>query len=119
VLSVEDPVRFAAPGAASVEVVEPRAYLLWHDYRTVFGDRSYRSEPDLPGGAKITVLGPDSAPVALEPETGQTWSGAEGDRKAFSRFQARAPGRYSVAVAGDIPPLVISVSPDTFGRRWR
>lgn len=115
-LSLGEPARFIAPGAGSVEVASPGRYVIWHEYRTTFENRTYRSEPGLPAGASFTVRGPEGPPVAVSAAGRQTWTGGEVERQAVGRFEAPVAGRYTVVLDGAFPAIVIAVTPDFMGR---
>ena len=104
VFSIGQPLRFLAPGAGTLEVPSPGRYVIWHDYRTTFENRTYQAEPALPDGVRFTILGPDGAALLLEPGGSQTWSDAESERRAVGQFRARSAGRHSVVVEGTFRP---------------
>ena len=118
-LSVAEPVRFLAPGAGSIEAGAPGRYVIWHEYRTTFENRVYRSNAGLPAGARFTVRGPDGPPLPVGPATSISWSSGEVERKAVGSFEASAPGRYTIVLDGNFPALVIAVQPDFLGRVFR
>ena len=107
-LSLGEPVRFIAPGAGSVEAVSPGRYVIWHEYRTTFENRTYRSEAGL--------RGPEGPPLPVSPAGRQTWKGGDVERQAVGRFEAPVAGRYSVVLDGPFPAIVIAVTPDFMGR---
>jgi uncharacterized membrane protein len=111
-----DPVRFLAPGAGSVEVTAPGRYVVWHEHRTTFESRDYRSEPGLPAGANFTVRGPEGPPVAMGPAGRQSWKSGGVERQAVGSFEAPVAGRYTVVLDGPFPSIVIAVTPDLMGR---
>src|SRR5574341_2592766 len=112
IFSTGEPARFLAPGRGQLEVPAPARYILWHEHRTVFENRTYQSEPELPGGVRFTILAPDGSAVPLEPAGSQTWSSGDVQRRAVGQFEARVPGRYTIALQGDFARLVIAVAPD-------
>jgi uncharacterized membrane protein len=111
-----DTARFVAPGAGSVEVAAPGRYLVWHEHRTTFENRVYRSEPGLPAGALFTVRGPDGPPLPVGPARSISWSSGETARQAVGSFEAPVAGRYMVVLDGPFPSIVIAVAPDLMGR---
>jgi len=115
-LSLGEPARFIAPGAGSVEVASPGRYVIWHEHRTTFENRTYRSEAGLPAGASFTVRGPEGPPLPVSPAGRQTWKGGDVERQAVGRFQAPVAGRYTVVLDGAFPAIVIAVTPDFMGR---
>jgi uncharacterized membrane protein len=112
VTGLEEPARFLAPGAGSIEVAQPGGYVVWHEHRTVFEGRSYDLPTQLPHGARIEVTGPDGARVELRTSVSSTFKSGNVERAAAAEFEARSPGRYAVAVQGSFAPLVIAVGPD-------
>lgn len=115
-LSLGEAARFVAPGAGSVEVKVPGRYVIWHEHRTTFENRVYRSDPGLPAGARFTVRGPDGPPVPVGSAGSQSWNGGDVERQAVGRFEAPGAGRYTVVLDGPFPPMVIAVTPDFMGR---
>lgn len=115
-LQLGEPVRFLAPGAGSVEVTSPGRYVIWHEYRTTFENRVYRSAAGLPAGARFTVRGPDGPPLPVGPATSMSWSSGDVARQAVGSFEAPIAGRYTLVLDGDFPSLVIAVQPDFLGK---
>jgi len=115
VMSLEPPLRFVAPGAAALEVSSAGEYIVWHEHRTVFEGRSYRSEPGLPAGARVLVRAPDGAPLRLERSGSGSWSEGDIERRALGSFEAASPGRYAVSVEGGFEPQVVAVGRAFFG----
>ena len=111
-----DPVRFVAPGAGSVEAASPGRYVIWHEYRSTFENRVYRSAPGLPAGTRFTVRGPEGPPVAVGPAGAMSWTGGDMARQAVGSFEAPVAGRYTIVLDGDFPSLVIAVQRDFLGR---
>lgn len=111
-LQPTEPVRFVAPGAGSIEVASPGRYVIWHEHRTTFENRVYRSDPGLPAGARFTVRGPDGPPLPVAAAGARTWTGGKVERQAVGRFDAPVAGRYTVVLDGPFPPMVIAVMPD-------
>jgi len=112
VAGLEEPARFLAPGAATIEVTQPGGYVVWHEHRTVFEGRSYDLPAQLPHGAHIEVTGPDGSRLALRAAGTSTFKSGIIERAAIVEFEARTPGRYAVAVRGSFTPLVIAVGPE-------
>ena len=115
-LSLGEPARFLAPGAGTVEVKGSGRYVIWHEHRTTFENRVYRSAPGLPAQARFTVRGPDGPPVPVGSAGSQSWKGGGVERQAVGRFEAPGAGRYTVVLDGPFPPMVIAVTPDFMGR---
>ena len=108
--------RFLAPGAGSIDVTLPGRYVIWHEYRTTFENRVYRSAPGLPAGARFTVRGPEGPPLPVGSAASMSWSSGEAARQAVGSFEAPVNGRYTLVLDGDFAPLVIAVQPDFLGR---
>lgn len=118
-VSLAEPTRFLAPGAGSVEVSAPGRYVIWHEHRTTFENRTYRSAPGLPAGARFTVRGPDGPPLPVGSAGSMSWKGGDVERQAVGRFEAPVSGRYTIVLDGDFPALVIAVTPDFLGHMLR
>ncbi len=115
-LALGEPVRFLAPGAGTVEVASPGRYVIWHEYRTTFENRTYRSDAGLPAGARFTVRGPDGPPLPVGSAGSMSWKGGDVEKLAVGRFEAPVAGRYTVVLDGPFPAIVIAVTPDFMGR---
>ena len=115
-LSPGEPARFVAPGAGTVEAKAAGRYVIWHEHRTPFENRTYRSDPGLPAGARFTVRGPDGPPLPVDSAGSQSWKGGGVERQAVGRFEALSAGRYTVVLYGAFAPMVIAVTPDFMGR---
>ena len=115
-LSLGEPVRFLAPGAGTVEVASPGRYVIWHEYRTTFENRTYRSDAGLPAGARFTVRGPDGPPLPVGSAGSMSWKGGAVEKLALGRFEAPVAGRYTVVLDGPFPAIVIAVTPDFMSR---
>jgi uncharacterized membrane protein len=115
-LALGDPARFLAPGAGTVDVTTPGRYVIWHEYRSTFENRTYSTAPGLPAGATFTVRGPDGPPLPVRPAGAQTWKGGGVERQAVGRFDAPVAGRYTIVLDGPFPAIVIAVTPDVMGR---
>jgi len=114
IVSHQEPVRLAAPGSASFEVSRPGRYVLWHEYRTVFENRTYDAEPKLPANVRFRIEAPDRSTVRLDTSASGSWNSGSVQREVVAEFDARQAGRYSIAVEADPPPRVIAVGPDPF-----
>ena len=111
-----EPARFLAPGAGSIEAAAPGRYVIWHEHRTTFENRVYRSPAGLPAGARFTVRGPGGPPLPVGPAESMSWKDGEVERQAVGSFEAPVAGRYVIVLDGAFPSLVIAVLPDYLGR---
>jgi uncharacterized membrane protein len=116
VLSIPDPARFRAPGAGSFEAAEPGRYVLWHEYRSFFENRSWKRDPRLPDGVRFRVLAPSGAELALDRSGSGSWKVGDTERQAIAGVVVREPGRHAVIVEGAMEPAVIAVGRDFL---WR
>src|SRR5689334_4638125 len=55
VLNIDKGVQFVGPGRYTAEFDKPGTYVVWNDYRTVFGGRSYDESEKLPSGVVVEV----------------------------------------------------------------
>ena len=108
-------VQFVAPGTNEVQIVEPGAYMLWHDYETVFDGRVYSSTTNsLPDGLEIRLRNKDSArAVDLRLNRTTYWSTGSTSRQSIGVFDIPTRGAYELSVAGRAAPFVVS-----FGKPW-
>lgn len=113
-VSQEEPARFLAPGSGSVEVSRPGRYVLWHEYRTVFENRTYDSAPKLPANVRFRIEAPDRSTVRLDTSASGSWNSGSVQREMFAGFDAEQTGRYTVTAQADPPQRVIAVGPDPF-----
>ncbi len=114
IVAQEEPVRFLAPGSSSIEVSRPGRYVLWHEYRTVFENRTYDSEPKLPANVRFRIEAPDRSPVRLDTSASGSWNSGSVEREMFAGFDAKQTGHYTVTAEADPPQRVIAVGPDPF-----
>ena len=115
-MSIGEPARFLAPGTGTVEADVPGPYLVWHEYRTTYENRSYNAAPELPGGVRFTVSAPDGSLLKLQSTGTQSWTKGGVQRRAVGAFEATMAGRYTISVDGDFPPRVIAVGRDQMAR---
>jgi uncharacterized membrane protein len=105
--------QFLAPGRHTVELAGPANYLIWNDYKTVFGGRSYEDSYDLPAGALISVIETASGQkLATQPNTGSSLTRDNTKRHSVAQFRTVRTGRYEIIVEGNFPPRVLSASRD-------
>ncbi|HET9405585.1 MAG TPA: hypothetical protein VFO57_13490 [Burkholderiales bacterium] len=111
VLTLDKGAQFLAPGRHAVRLDRPGTYLVWNDYRTVFQGRSYDESEKLPSGVRISVL--DRAggrSLEVSASLGATSSIGDTHSVSVSQFVIERPGSYEIAVEGDFPQRVFSVS---------
>lgn len=114
VLTWEEGTQFLAPGRQAL-TLDSGDHVVWNDYVTVFGGRSYQSSKELPDGVQITVTDSGGASVVLRRAAGSTYKGSNTERVSVMKFDIARPGRYEIAVRGDFQPRVFSVGPDHTG----
>jgi uncharacterized membrane protein len=111
---------FLAPGRHTVDLAGPASYLIWNDYKTVFGGRSYEDTYELPAGARISIIEKASGQkLATHPNTGSSLTRGNTKRHSVAQFRTVRPGHYEIIVEGDFPPRVLSASRDFLsGMLW-
>ena len=114
VLTWEEGTQFVVPGRQALEL-NPGKHVVWNDHVTVFEGRSYQSSKELPDGVQVTVTDGGGASVVLRRASGATYKGSNTERVAVMKFEIARPGRYEIAVRGDLQPRVFSVGPDHTG----
>ncbi len=115
VQGLTDTPQFLAPGKFVFATAKPGRYVLWHEYRTVFGGRNYAVPEVLPDGARISVIeSTGGAGIAVRPSTGLRSSTDGAERVAVAVFRIAEPGRYEVVVDGVFAPRVMSVGHNPF-----
>ena len=113
IASLENDARFVAPGSHAITVQKPGKQIIWNDYRTVFGGRSYDVPEQLPDGLSIRVTEAETGKdVDIVASRGASSKTAEADRLSIAAFEAERPGRYTITIMGDFPPRVFSVGPE-------
>ena len=112
--------QFLAPGRHTVELAGPASYLIWNDYETVFGGRSYEESYELPAGARITVIEKASGQkLATHSKTGSSLTRGGTKRHSVAQFRTVGAGDYEIIVEGNFPPRVLSASRDILsGMLW-
>lgn len=110
VLSIPEGVRFRAPGTTTFVAAAPGRYVLWHEHRTIFENRTWNRDPRLPDGARFRIVGPSGAELPLDRSAGATWKDGNTERISIGSFEAHEPGRYAVVVEGAMEPAVLSVA---------
>jgi len=112
--------QFLAPGRHTVELAGPAGYLIWNDYETVFGGRSYEESYELPAGTRISVIEKASGQkLATHSYTGSSLTRDNTKRHSVAQFRTVEPGHYEIIVEGDFPPRVLSASRDFLsGMLW-
>lgn len=66
--------QFASPGLYQKKIHEAGRYYLWHHYKTVFEEQSFKRERKLPSELKITLRNTTGTELKLEPDNNQSWS---------------------------------------------
>jgi hypothetical protein len=107
--------QFVAPGTNELQIVEPGAYMLWHDYETVFEGRVYSSSTNsLPNGLEIRLRNKSTGQfVELRMNRTTYWSTGSTSRQSIGTFDVPTPGAYDLSVAGPATAFVVS-----FGKPW-
>ena len=114
VLTWEEGTQFIAPGRQAL-TLNAGEHVVWNDHVTVFEGRSYRSSKDLPDGVQVAVTDSGGAGVVLRRASGASYKGLNTERVAVMKFDITRPGRYEIAVQGNMQPRIISVGPDHTG----
>ena len=111
VLTLDQGVQFLGPGRHTAAFDKPGTYMVWNDYRTVFGGRSYDESEKLPSGVQVKVVEVDSGKaLAVSASYNASSSLGETARNSVAKFEIVRPGRYEIIVEGDFPQRVFSAS---------
>ncbi len=113
VLTLDQGEQFIGPGRHTATFTTPGSYIVWNDYRTVFGGRSYDESEKLPSGVQVTVRDADGGqPLAVSPSLNMSSDMGKASRRSIASFEIKHPGRYEIVVDGDFPARVFSASKD-------
>lgn len=110
-----EPVRFVAPGEASLEAREPGTWVIWHEHRTTFAGRSFDVPPQPPSGMRYAVTGPSGKALAVRSTSRATWRSNGDERLAVAEFEVLEPGPHAVRFEGATAERVFAVQPS----QWR
>lgn len=117
VLNFETSRQFLGPGKHVAEFDKPGSYVVWNDYRTVFGGRSYDVSEKLPSAVRVRVRDAASGhALDVAPSHGASSSVGDTARKSVAKFEITKPGRYEIVIEGDFPQRVFSANRDFL---WR
>ncbi len=105
------------PGTHSVQISEPGPQMISYESQSVVGGQAFIS-PGQPTDIQVTVVGPDGAPVAVQPygaSYSYTVRGRSG--QGLFEFAADRPGQYEVTAQamGASQQFVLAVGPQ---RLW-
>jgi len=103
---------FVAPGAVEFDVIQPGRYQLWNETDAIVAGTRYTAPVAIPPliQFRITELRTGRRHPLLVPAL--TVREAQGGplRASVGTFDAPAPGRYEVRIAGPFPPRVFNVT---------
>ena len=117
VLNFETSRQFLGPGKHVAEFDKPGSYVVWNDYRTVFGGRSYDVSEKPPSAVRVRVRDAASGhALDVAPSHGASSSVGDTARKSVAKFEITKPGRYEIVIEGDFPQRVFSANRDFL---WR
>lgn len=94
-------VTFESPGRASLEIVAPGRFYLWHDYRTIHENQQLVRGQRLPDGVSFEVVrADDGSTLAFQPSGGtHTEIGGTASR-SIGYVDIKRPGRVDIEVGG-------------------
>jgi hypothetical protein len=111
----------AIPGTQEVELREPGTYTVFHEYQSVFNNRQYSNQPQLPG-LQLGVNSGQSNAVIPVTAAGVNSNYSLGSRAGISLFEFNiaAPGRYVISAqyadGTDGPEAVLAIGKGFTGR---
>jgi hypothetical protein len=112
-----DDITFRVPGSSEISIEDPGRYYLWNNYSTVFEDRSYSFDKELPHGLSFSLIEKDSGSTILMKCDSST-SSESGNQKKISigYYELANPGQYTLSVSGNTENRVFSFGKSFFGK---
>ncbi len=102
--------QFLVPGSVTISVDKPGTYGLWDEVSTFYGNKSYQSSAELPGGMTIRAHDARSgSEVFFSPSSGGTETIGNVKRRLIGDVSLDHPGSYVFEVTGDFSPRVFYV----------
>jgi hypothetical protein len=92
---------FVVPGEATVNIVKPGDYTLWHKSKTLVDGCFMSFTDDLPSGTTVTVFKrPEGQKVPLQRASSASVESGGTRRVAIGKVTLDVPGEYQIVVTG-------------------
>lgn len=103
--------KVVVPGSETFTLPEPGKYVVFYEYHSVVGNRTYATPDEAPRGLECTVVAEDTGgDIPLSPATGTTFSGGNVEAISLWAFEVAQPGEYRLSgsyVEGEAGPEVV------------
>lgn len=106
--------KVTVPGSGTFTAPEPGKYIVFYEYHTVVGNRTYATPDEAPPGLQCTVVAEETGrEMSLSPATGTTFSGGNVEAISLWAFEVHQAGVYrlsgSYVEGGEGPEVVLSI----------
>ncbi len=94
--------KVVVPGSGTFTLPEPGKYVVFYEYHSVVGNRTYATPDQAPPGLECTVAAEDTGrDIPLSPATGTTFSGGNVEAISLWAFEVQQPGVF--VLSGSYP----------------
>ena len=106
--------KVVVPGSGTFTLPEPGKYVVFYEYHSVVGNRTYATPDEAPPGLECTVAAEDTGgDIPLSPATGTTFSGGNVEAISLWAFEVQQPGVFvlsgSYPEGEEGPDVVLSI----------
>lgn len=106
--------KVVVPGSGTFTLPEPGKYVVFYEYHSVVGNRTYATPDEAPPGLECTVAAEDSGrEVPLSPATGSRFTTPSAEGVSLWAFEVQQPGVFvlsgSYVEGGEGPEVVLSI----------
>lgn len=92
---------FETPGAASLNVLSPGRFYLWHDYRTIHDGRQVARDDHLPDGMSFTVTRvDDGSALSFQPRNNISTELSGSSSRSIGYVDVKRAGKLRIEVRG-------------------
>ncbi len=94
--------KVVVPGSGTFTLPEPGKYVVFYEYHSVVGNRTYATPDEAPPGLECTVAAEDTGrDIPLSPATGTSFSGGNVEAISLWAFEVQQPGVF--VLSGSYP----------------
>ncbi|MBN1865584.1 MAG: hypothetical protein JW808_11865 [Victivallales bacterium] len=101
--------QFIVPGSKEIVIEKGGTYYLWHDYKTVFDNRTFSNDESIPDNVRVEMIDlSDNSVLDLTPYTSMSSKSPSAAKRTIGYYTLKE-GRYDLRVDGDCSPMVFSL----------